>query len=333
VVNVNGQASTVAADHGPVDMKVNHVEKLTETTADISNLKGEKAYTFANDPAVKLTKGMNQFASIDAGSHAAINQANSDANGSMLAVSQMGDASSTANRSTGIQAAGSSEAGIDQLSTVGGVEIFGADPGGHDALDVSFTLTSARPLPDPYLIIISRFKNPGDAGGAYRELVYAKALAPLEVSKPVDVKLEQAGFPPGFNLMNFEIHLYNAGVEIGTNVAPKHTTLTLDGAFEYVKRHYLAAHRTDTLPATPVLADLPSDLESRVAAGSYAAPIYVKVSKEGLALSPFSDSACSKPIDDAYLASVLKTIRFKPALDKGEPVEGVATLNLARVRG
>jgi len=81
-----------------------------------------------------------------------------------------------------------------------------------------------------------------------------------------------------------------------------------------------------------VMGDLPPDLGSQIAAGKYTDSIYVKVSKDGLADTAFADSRCSKRIEDPYLDSVVKGIRFKPALAEGVPVEGVAELNLSRLR-
>jgi hypothetical protein len=340
VVLVDGKTSTITPDFGPVAMKVTRVEKLTKSFAQITGLKGDKAYTFANDPSVRMTRNMNQSASVNVGSHAAVNQANSDANGSATAVSAMGAAESQAGHvSSGatstLQTTGYAQATIDATSTPGGAELFdntGQPAGDYDAVDVSFSISADHAIGDPFLIVISRFKDPtAKETGGIRELRYAKALAPIGPT-PAEIKFEQAGFPPGFVLESFEIHLYDAGTEIATNVAPGWRALTSDQAFDYVKGRYLASHKEATLGATPVLADVPKDLAAHLAEGKYAEPIYVKVSKDGLADTAFADAACSKPIDDPYLASVVRTIRFKPALSKGEPVEGTATLKLSWFR-
>jgi hypothetical protein len=162
-------------------------------------------------------------------------------------------------------------------------------------------------------------------------MVYAKPLEPIG-SQAAHVKFEQAGFPPGYKLVGFEIHLYNRGVEVATSVAPKRKMLTSDEAFDYVKSKYLAAHKADTLPPSPVMGRLPDDLASRIAEGKYGTAFYVRVSKGGVADGAFSDAACTARIDDPYLDSVVSGIRFKPALLQGNPVEGVAMLNLTQLR-
>jgi hypothetical protein len=66
----------------------------------------------------------------------------------------------------------------------------------------------------------------------------------------------------------------------------------------------------------------------RLANGNYAGTFYVRVSKDGLAEEPYADTACTKKIADPYLVSVVRSIRFKPALELGKPVEGTAAVNL-----
>jgi hypothetical protein len=63
----------------------------------------------------------------------------------------------------------------------------------------------------------------------------------------------------------------------------------------------------------------------------YAETYFVRVTKNGLASGSFVDAACTRKVDDPYLDSVIKAIRFKPALDKGEPVEGVASVRLGEL--
>lgn len=132
-------------------------------------------------------------------------------------------------------------------------------------------------------------------------------------------------------LIDFQLHVYDRGVEIATNVSPNRVELTRDEAFEYVKLEYLDTHRGSTLPAAPVMGQLPSDLPTRIAAGNYGQTFYVRVSKEGMAKEAYLDAGCTKKFDDPYVVSVLRRIRFKPALDEGKPVEAVAPLNLSKL--
>jgi hypothetical protein len=75
----------------------------------------------------------------------------------------------------------------------------------------------------------------------------------------------------------------------------------------------------------------PADLPERLAQGLVAKTLYVKVSKDGTATEAFLDPACSRRAEDPYVVSLIRDIRFKPALENGVPVDGVATLTLDRL--
>jgi hypothetical protein len=49
-------------------------------------------------------------------------------------------------------------------------------------------------------------------------------------------------------------------------------------------------------------------------------------------LEAYVDESCSHTVDDPYLQSVIRDIRFNPALEKGRPVEGIALLKLGDLR-
>jgi hypothetical protein len=203
---------------------------------------------------------------------------------------------------------------------------------GFDLLNVSFNVSSAKPLKNPYIIVITRFHEPRSEAGQFRNLIYAKELNSIE-AKPEEVKFVQAGFPPGFELVALDIHLYDRGQEIATNLSPKRREMALPEAFAYIRDSFLRTHKSETLPPTPVMVDvLPADFRDRVSRGQYAGVIYVKVSTSGLGEDAYSDPACSRRIDDPYLDSIVKCIRFEPALRDGKAVEGTSQVNLSRLR-
>jgi hypothetical protein len=188
-----------------------------------------------------------------------------------------------------------------------------------------------RPLLNPYVVTMTRFRTPNSPPGAVQNLVYAKSLDPI-YKQPTNVHFTEEGFPFNYELLDFQIHVYDRGQEVATNISSRRVELTRDEAFEYVKIEYIGAHRDETLPAVPAMGRLPAELPTRLAAGNYGGTFFVKVSKDGLADTAYADAACSKRIDDQFLESVVKSIRFKPALDHGKPVEGVAQLNLNKLQ-
>lgn len=340
VIAVDGKEVLVSANLGPINMKVTPLLKLTEISASLANMKADRSYTFMNDPAVKLTRGMSQTAQTNAGYAASVNQATAAQNAAIQS-SQMSanrtsalGASSPATNSDQQQLTGANQS-FNAAAASAGSDLFPIDTRDtsedFDALDVSFTIASETPLNVPYIVTMTRFHERGAPEGSYKNLVYAKAIDPVQ-SKPEKVEFQQAGFPLGYQLVSFEIHLYDQGREVASNIAAKRQVLTSDQAFDYVRTKYLEAHKGQTLSAVPVMADLPADLSAMVTAGKYSQPFFVMVSKYGLSEKAFSDLACKDQIVDAYLDTVVRSIRFKPALSSGEPVEGVAMVDLSRLK-
>jgi hypothetical protein len=201
---------------------------------------------------------------------------------------------------------------------------------GLDAMDVEFDIRAAKTLQDPYVVTMTRFRRPGAKPGMVQNMVYAKSLHPIDVHLS-HVHFTEGGFPAGFEMVDFQLHIYDRGEEIATNVANDRVELTRDEAFEYVKMEYVSSHKGATLPAEPAMGKLPAELPAKLAQGQYKQAFYVRVSRDGLADEAYSDPACTRRIDDPYLDSVVKRIRFKPALNSGEPVDGFATLNLGKL--
>ena len=340
VIQVGGQQRVVSSKSGPLNIRITPTLKLTETSATIANLTSIRGYTEANDPEVLMTRSLAQTAVQNADYNASMNQANAVQNGTMAAT-QMGintkttggpgspgpgqkAAALTAALQSAQQGVNSAAGGVGSDYSMGGREM---RTQGFDGVDVEFEISSARPLHNPYVVTMTKFHPAGTKEGTVQNLVYAKSLDPID-SRPTKVHFVEGGFPFNFDLIDFQLHVYNQGVEIATNVSSKRVELTRDEAFEYVKMEYLGAHKGETLPAVAAMGRFPADLPARLANGSYASTFYVRVSKDGLADEPYADTACTKRIADAYLESVVRSIRFKPALELGKPVEGTAAVNL-----
>ena len=198
--------------------------------------------------------------------------------------------------------------------------------------EVARRTDTEKPLQKPYIVTMTQFHPKGTKPGTVQNLIYARELHPIE-AQPTNVHFVEGGFPYDFELIDFQLHIYNnQGEEVATTVSTKRVELTRDEAFEYVKIEYVAAHKGATLPAAPTMAILPADLPSRLAGGEFPQAFFVKVSKDGLATEPFADATCTIRIEDSYLEKVVRCFRFNPALVQGAPVEGVASLNLRQLK-
>jgi hypothetical protein len=383
VIDINGRERQISAKEAPLNLKITPGLKLTEASATIVGFRRVRAYSYANDPSVLLTKGLSQSASISS-DLLAVSQnaqykvdtmlsrnmggmsvlAGSDDQFSANALMQTAEydgaathppppgegtlpsnavptsSSDTSGAFAGEAPTGSLRVNVAGAETASSAALVqtqnGNEPAGKiatsglDAMDVEFDIRSGKPLHNPYVVTMTRFRAPGAKPGMAQNMVYAQSLHPLDEHLS-HVHFVEEGFPFDYELIDFQLHIYDRGEEIATNVAADRVELTRDEAFEYVKMEYIGAHRKDTLPATPAMAKLPADLPAQLAAGKYRDVFYVRVSKDGLAYAAFSDPACTQRIDDPYLESVAKRVRFKPALDNGRPVDGVAMLQLGKM--
>jgi hypothetical protein len=157
---------------------------------------------------------------------------------------------------------------------------------GLDAMEIEFSISSPKPLHHPYVVTMTRFHAKGTKPGLVQNLVYAKALDPI-YAQISHVHFTEEGFPFNYELIDFQLHIYDQGIEVATNLAEDRVELTRDEAFEYVKSEYIGAHKGATLPAVAVMGNLPSDLPTKLNSGKYDKPFYVSVSKDGSAEGRF----------------------------------------------
>jgi hypothetical protein len=201
---------------------------------------------------------------------------------------------------------------------------------GLDAMDVEFDIRSKKILHDPYVVTMTRFRTKDSKPGMVQNMVFAKSLHPIDEHRS-HVHFIEEGFPSGYELLDFQLHIYNRGEEVATNISADRVELTRDEAFEYVKLEYLGSHKRATAPAIVAMGKLPSDLPELIKSGAYQTSFYAHVSKEGYADGSFSDAQCTKMVTDQYLENLVRNLRFKPALENGKVVEGIAEVNLPKL--
>ena len=332
VISVGGRETLVPMDRGPVNMKVFQELKLTESSATVLDLKGERAYTPGNDPIRRMQRGLADSENSLAGSEAAKNLYATRLQ-NFESQNYAADHAQDGGRYRRELDAALADAGTKYNAAVAGpgtMDLPANTEGQFDAMEVSFSVSSSRRLDRPYVVIVARYHEPDSRPGVYRNWIYAHALDPIgRETKPV--RFLQGGFPPGFKIDDFQLHLYNRNEEIATTVAPRRVALTRDEAFQYLLIEYVSGHKGATLPAVPAMGKLPADLPQRLAGGEFNQTYFVKVSADGIAVETYLDESCTQKAENRYLESVVKNIRFNPALEKGHPVEGVARLKLGEL--
>ena len=341
VRDVSGDSFVITAGAAPVllpvnrashNLKVSSALKLTGVSGSITNLKSERTYTAGNDPQMNRMKEMNRaIGALEDNKSLAIDRYASikreiagpyaDPSGAM---ERAADEAMASFESASILSNSALISGFDGKAQSDLAKEL------YDAIEVKFELSAETPLNNPYILLVARFREPNAPPSTARNWIYAESLRPID-STPVKFHRIKGGFPPGYILEDFKVHLYNRGEEVATNVSSKRVPLTREEAFEYVKIQYIASHKGATVPATPAMGKLPPDFNARITGGQFNRTYYVKVSKDGVAEGAFMDADCKQKIEDEYLESVVNSIRFKPALEKGKPVSAVAQLKLDKL--
>ena len=335
VINVAGKEVQVAADWSKVKLKVDRELKLTGTSASVVNLKGERAYTPGNDPWENYQKGLVQ-AEVLHGESAFAQRVAQDSRLSieMEHVSQDPTGAGAAAHAKALAKAVTKEkaainAGIGQgESTVRmGIELEGQEA--FDAMRVTFEISAETPLSDPYVVILGQYHEKNDKPGTVANWFYAQPIPALN-NEARKVKILAGGLPPGFEIDNFQVHFYNRGREIATDVAPKRVALTREEAHTYALIEYLGSNKGKSATAKPFMGKLNREAKAQLTAEQLEQPYYVKVTKEGRAIVAFVDTNCSRPADE-LINSLIGNVRFYPALEKGKAIEGVAELKFTQL--
>jgi hypothetical protein len=177
------------------------------------------------------------------------------------------------------------------------------------------------------MIVTVRYREKADRPDKARIWVYAEKLPPID-AKPEKIRLFRGGFPPGYELEDYRMHLYENGSEIATSASRKQVALTADEAFQVTVVDYPGKNRDQTLGPVPARTFWPADLRARVPAAKQGQTVYLKVGKDGKPLGTFVDKSCTHALADAEIDVVMAELRFYPALASGKPIEGVATVRL-----
>jgi len=349
IINVKGEPVSVPMTGEAHKLQFDHKLTLTRNAVALSGLVSGRAYTAARDPKMKRQRDA-VLAEAVIGDNASL------AEGKFIAGLNKGyvliNSDARAPDGTPLQGAAASAATLDSNSAAAAAQAFQAQSqmenlrqsnltsGGfanlaaeadlaqdlYDAVEARFELSSPVFLEKPYVVVITRFHARDDKPGVARNAVFAKALEGFGL-KPTKVEILHGGFPPGFEIEELQIHLYNEGREVPTDIAQKRVPLTREEAFEYLKIDYFRGHKTSTLPATAAVGRPDKQELARLTPNQVKATYFVKVNKNGHPGGVFADEECSQPADEA-VASLVVAARFYPALTEGKAVDGVARITL-----
>jgi hypothetical protein len=244
----------------------------------------------------------------------------------------------------------------------------GADAeGGHDVMELTFTVSSPDPIADAYVVIMGDIKQ-GEQEGTITFHHPVGAIGP----EPRKVKVRKTGFQPGFTIEDVKLHVYAHGKELATNLSEKSVPLTRQQAREYLLLSHIAQNSLETVTPQPVWTLAPSALLAAKDGARFDYPVAVTIDADGAVLSihnsetearaflaqihdaadlrskstpdkastTFADSVrvADQDADVAldqtgrlprHVVAAMEDMFFLPALDLGSPVAGTAKVNLA----
>lgn len=324
------------------DIRIKDVLKLSATSVGIDDLKAERAYAEGSDPFDSLVRSSTFAAGEVVAADMAIREGVRAETAAAVAGAAMASAGTPQDRAAAAQAlaqaqnrqAAAQQAAAQSLQSAnfgsGIAERQQAAAGGDlfDAIRFSFEVHADRDLAQPYYALVAVIREKDSRTKEAFKWTYVKPLGPIAAGGSRKVRALQGGLPPGYVLESWEVHVYDGGEELATNLSRKRVEVTEAEAQEFLVFEYIADNRGRTLPAAlldPVLADA---ARGALSPEQVRRTWHVRVDKGGHVTAVFRDAAGKEAAADAGLEAVLKTLRFKPALAVGKPVESLVPFKL-----
>lgn len=311
------------------NLNIRETLKLAETSVRLEKLSYEEAYTDGADPIVKLGQSIalaeGEAAVRDLARAEAIHARMGALGGgvSAEAAARVDSAEAQVNRLDSLMPLSMSDVGARSASMVGG---------NYDAIRFSFRFTADRDLQQPYYAVIAQIRDPGSAPGKVRKWTYLKSMDRLKAGETGKVAVLQGGMPPGFAIEQCEVHIYDAGEELATNLSRKRVDLTEQEAMDYRIFEHIGMNKNRTLPAELATTSLDGKTRFSLTKTQLEQTAYARVDPSGTVIAVFADEAGRKLVEDEALAATIRNLRFKPALQAGKPVESTAAINLSALK-
>jgi hypothetical protein len=312
--------------------------KVSRARIDIRDVKVERRYTLASDPAMSAIAQQMTMASVQEAAQeraaAELQQAEATVAGiqravaSGLPVSPSDQSSASKGLVDAVEAYNTSYTnlpdGLDPGAAAAGVG--GSDA--YDVFEVSFRLEAPdHVVEDAFAALRMMVRDPANPGVPMTSVKFFPL--PRLGEKTRRVSLMQAGLPPGFAVDSYAVHVYTGdGRELATNLSSKRMDLTEEQAWQYLLFQHVTKHK-DVDEAVRIAGEmLPPELGKLIPKDRLLVPVDVAVDRHGkiksVTVGPGKTLA-----EDAGLVEALKRVRIFPAIEDGEPVDSRGTFLLS----
>ncbi len=339
VVNVEGRPEFIPANKHALKIKVEQSLKLTEARATLADLKTERTYAPGSDPRMEAMRTQLHLGAFTTERQmVAERELSREFNRAAWAttlederlVPRVGPPPDPVRAMDDLEVAtdfAQSQFTTSQFNQAIADEQLKKEL--FDAISIEFEISAPKALPNAYMIVVAQFRENGAPPSTARNWIYAQMLDYVDET-PRRVSIRRGGLPPGYELDKVNVHIYDQGREVATNVSPKRVELTREEAFQYIVIEHIGSNKGKTLPAMPVMATVTPELKQRLRDGEGQQVYYVKVSKDGFVTDVFVDDAYSKQVGDGFFVQAVKRIWFKPALENGKAVEAKTSVDVTK---
>jgi hypothetical protein len=332
LIDVDGRRVIVSSDSNDFKFQGANALKVAPTGIAISKVEFKRAYTPANDP--------QRIAAANAAGMSA--KMESERYHADVQIAKMGIASSTSQTTNGPDPKAAMPGLTNDYNRGQGTMLADASfstginndfdgenesGGSYDALRLSFDISSPTPATGTYLVLVIKGRDMADKTNPDRVWILGEKIGNIG-SEAKTVRLFRGGFPAGYTLTGVSVHLYDERAELATNIAPNHTEITTDEAFQISVVEYTRQHRGADVQPVEATAGQTAKVGARLSADQHGRTYYVKVNKNGLPGDAFMDETCSQKVTEASLTSAISSLRYYPALKAGKPVESVVPVRL-----
>lgn len=339
LIEVVRRSARIATTAGPTTVPIRQLTgaqtrrtpKMSGTILAIADLRGERTFTRASDPARMALDEMADMSHLRS-EKIDTAMANAMAAERQVAYSDMDrDALSQikAEVQSGLESAFVETSGnmFNSGSTMGRAENRATDET-SDAYEVAFTVTAPAPVENVHAVLILMVKSPGPSREAVSHLNF-KQLPDLD-PEPRRMRLRCEGLPLGYSVESFAVHIYANGRELATSQSDKAVVVTRHEAFQFLMIRYLLEHKSVEAPPRIASEFIPVGVRSRLSSDMLSRSAEVRVSADGTVLDVKLDGTGTQEVD-AYLDSVLRECFFFPALRQGVPTETETTVVLSEL--
>jgi hypothetical protein len=192
-------------------------------------------------------------------------------------------------------------------------------------VELSFDVSSPEKIENAYLVVVANYVQ----GDKVARQISARELKEI-TSRPTRIKLVHPATLSGLEFKKFDVALYANGQEVATNVSEKRMPLTTDQAYKFFYIDYLSKHAGASTPPAAMLMTPRAEFREKISNVQTDQPIYATVDKTGTVVAISTDEAGAEKIP-ASMESALQHVRFFPALQNGNPVDGRVKITLAQL--